>query len=158
MNPEMIQYQKYFLVRVFDKPIHKSNQCLRVHLVFINHKPDLALVGHCWDQIYTLASWVYFYGWCFPAGGITSAMIAVITKTCLIAPVDFSLFFFRFYGNGRVFFFLPSRYCLWVLSIGFAQWFLRGVIPSFQIFAHCPYGHFDWKKFLYELLTGNPCP
>ncbi len=45
MNLQIIQNQKYLLLRVTNQPLHKADQPLLVHSLLIDHKADLPLAA-----------------------------------------------------------------------------------------------------------------
>jgi hypothetical protein len=158
MNFQIIKNQEDLLVSIFNQSLHKLDQRLRIHLIFVYHEPDLALISSPGNQIDSFASGVKHNCWCFTTGSITTSMVAFITQSRLIAPLDLRLFFFSSFSNLWVLFFQPGVYSFRILPVCFPQRSLRGKPLSFQVFAYSSNRHIYRPKLLDQLLNCKARP
>ena len=92
MNPQVVKNQKDLLICTFDESLYKLEKRLRVHGVSIDHESNFTLIGYRRNQINSLTLGRKSNGRRFPARRIASTMLAVITKTGFVTPLNFSIF------------------------------------------------------------------
>ena len=51
VNLQIVKDEIDFATRILDQPMHESYQALAVHVLFVEHEPDLALVGDGRDHV-----------------------------------------------------------------------------------------------------------
>ena len=158
MNFQVVNNQKDFLVSIFNQPIHKLDQRLGIHFVFVNHEAYFSLIGDRRNQIDSFASRMKLDFGCLSTGSITSPMVAIVTQPCLIAPMNFCAFYFCSLGNFRVFVIQPGFHSLGILFVSFFQGLLRRKTPSIQVLADGPNRHIQGPQLLDELLNSDACP
>jgi hypothetical protein len=54
VNFQVVQGQKHFASGIFCQPAHELDQALAVHVVAVEHKPHLALIGDGKDHVDSL--------------------------------------------------------------------------------------------------------
>lgn len=102
MNPQIIQNQKYFLLRTADQTLHETDHPLLVHGILVDHKADIALVADGRDHIDPLPLRLYRQHGKAALKRKTALYDFTVAYPCLICPIDDAILCFCTPCNRRI--------------------------------------------------------
>jgi hypothetical protein len=141
MRPQVVDNQKHLAAYIFDQPSQKSNQCLGVHRIPIDHETDLALIGDRGDQVDPLGfGWQSDRRFLAPAG-VASAVVASVAQAVFVRPMNLAILLFFTFGDPRVLFLQTLLHLFGILLIGTPEGLLWSKPPAFQVFPDGRDGH-----------------
>lgn len=129
---------------------------LRIHIIFVNHKPKLALVGNWNNPIYPLALCAQTNHKCFAFVIIAAVELTVREKTRFIPIIDIGFLLFSTGSDGPILFVEQFGYIFGVFLIGPARWLLWCKIIAVQLLTNDYDRHSFRQNLLYRLLYRYP--
>lgn len=107
MNSEIIWNKVDFFGTIFNLKLHKFDEYLWSHVLFVDHELNFTLVGYGWNHIERkLISHVLFYR-CLTFWCIKTILLPIMFNACLFFPKYFCIFLFGVLFYFRVFFIEP---------------------------------------------------
>jgi len=158
MNTKIIQNQKNLVPGILDQTGHKLDQKLGIHGFLVHHETHLAAVGNGRYHADVALFGYHPDYWGLSLWGKASDSVGARLNTCLITPVNLSLFLFSARENNRIIPIQPFLYRLRTLLIGALDRLLRSKSPTLEIFSNCPDWHLDVKQLPDQQLHGIPRP
>ena len=158
MNSQIVHNEKALLFRVLDQALHKQDEDLAVKRFPVDHPAHLALVCNARNHVGGKSFGLLPKDRGLALGGVSPPMLAVVSYSGFISPVNLGILAFGLRGDGGVSRLHPLSRGLGILLVGWLGRFLWSESPAIEIFATGADWHGQTVFLFDELANHSPRP